>query len=74
MTTINRRLQREACLSVFSKGKRRHIVLELAPPGDVIGLRLKGERTTYYLPLDWCYRLAVSKTVSAEKQRKRRVA
>lgn len=71
MTTINRKLKREACLSVFSKGKRRHIVLELAPPGDVIGLRLKGERTTYYLPLDWCYRIAVAKSVSAAKRLKK---
>lgn len=70
MTSINRKLKREACLSVFSKGKRRHIIVELSPPGDVLGFRLKGERTAYYLPIDWCYRIAVAKSVSANKRKK----
>jgi uncharacterized ParB-like nuclease family protein len=44
-------------------------VLILEPPGDVLGLRLKGERTTYYLSLDWCYRQAVMAAIRAANQR-----
>ena len=71
MTMINHKLKREGCLSMFSKGKRRPIIIELSPPGDVIGLRLKGERTTYYLPIDWCYRTAVEARVREVRRLKR---
>ena len=71
MTEVNRKLKREACVSVFSRGRRRHVVVELSPPGDVIGFRLKGERSTYYLPIDWCYRTATDLAVRAARRAKR---
>jgi hypothetical protein len=68
MTPITRKLKREGRSTIFSNGRRRPVVVILEPPGDVLGLRLKGERTTYYLPLDWCYRQAVVATIRAAKR------
>jgi len=59
MTTVTHPMRREAASTVFSNGRRRPVIVSLAPPGDTIGLQLKGERKTYCLPVDWCYRQTV---------------
>ena len=58
MTKIHTKIKRECAVSVFSNGRRREVIVELSPPGNLIGFRLKGERCTYSLPLDWCYKTA----------------
>ena len=72
MTTLRRHLRRVSSASVFSRGRYRPVVVILEPPGTLLGLRLKGERKTYYLPLAWCFCEAVRRTVAAEKSAKRK--
>ena len=67
MTTLRRNLSRVSSASVFSRGRYRPVVVILEPPGTLLGLRLKGERRTYHLPLAWCYTEAVRRTVAAER-------
>lgn len=72
MTPISRRLLRETPCAVHSAGRRRAIVIELDPrrPG-LLGLRLKGTRTVYNLPIDWCYREAVRAELARRKAERR---
>jgi len=72
MTTLRRNLSRVSSASVFSRGRYRPVVVVLEPPGTLLGLRLKGERKTYHLPLAWCYTEAVRRTVAAEKAANRK--
>jgi len=73
MIGVTRRLQRLTPASIHSGGRRRAIIVEMSPgmegkPGPgFIGFRLHGTRTTYYLPVDWCFREACK----AELQRAR---
>jgi len=67
MTTLRRNLSRVSSASVFSRGRYRPVVVILEPPGTLLGLRLKGERRTYHLPLAWCFCEAVRRTVAAER-------
>lgn len=66
-----RRIKRVSCLKIYSNGRSREVVMHLAEPWDEVGFRLKGERTTHHLPVDWLYRMAVRATVEYEKRRKR---
>ena len=70
MTTLRRNLSRVSSASVFSRGRYRPVVVILEPPGTLLGLRLKGERRTYHLPLAWCFCEAVRRTVATEKAAK----
>ena len=72
MTGLHRLYRRESSASVFSRGRYRPVVVILEPPGTLLGLRLKGERRTYHLPLAWCFCEAVRRTVAAEKSAKRK--
>ena len=72
MTTLRRHLRRVSSASVFSRGRYRPVVVVLEPPGTLLGLRLKGERKTYPLPLAWCFCEAVRRTVATEKAAKRK--
>ena len=72
MTTLRRLYRRVSSASVFSRGRYRPVVVILEPPGTLLGLRLKGERRTYYLNLSWCYTEAVRRTVAAEKAANRK--
>ena len=72
MTTLRRHLRRVSSAAVFSRGRYRPVVVILEPPGILLGLRLKGERRTYHLPLAWCYTEAVRRTVAAEKAANRK--
>jgi hypothetical protein len=68
MTTVNRRIARECSAAVRECGKQRCVIVEIEPPGRVIGFRLKGTRRTFLLPIEACYRLAVQAHVDAERR------
>ncbi len=50
---------------MHSGGRHRPVIIELAPPGDLVGFRLKGMRTTYWLPVSWCYLEALKVRMAA---------
>jgi hypothetical protein len=50
---------------------RRRIVVEIPPPGRVIGFRLKGTRKTFFLPVERCYTLAVLAEVESQRASKK---
>jgi hypothetical protein len=70
MTTISgsRHLRRLTACAIHSGGKNRSIVLELDPsmPG-LVGFRLKGTKTTYYLEIGWAYREAMRAELARQK-------
>jgi hypothetical protein len=72
MIGVGRKLKRESPAAIHSAGKRRQIIIELAPPGDTVGFRLKGTRKTYRLPVGWCYCEAVKAEIEREKLERRR--
>ena len=80
MTPINRRLQRLSSASVHSQGKSRPVVVELCPDGvgkpgaGFVGFRLAGTRTTYYLPIDHCYREAIRNELARKRAERKRVS
>lgn len=71
-TTVNRKLQRQSSTAVYSGGRARSVIVELEPPGSLIGFRLKGTRRTYRLPVDWCYREALRAEIARVKLEKRK--
>lgn len=72
MTHVTRKLARVSLAAIYSAGKTRAIVVELEPPGDLVGFRLKGTRTVYFLPVAECYRLAVRAEMDRRKAEKRK--
>lgn len=74
MIGITRSLKRLTTASIHSCGKRRAVVVSLAPAtASLVGFRLAGTRTTYYLPVDWCFREAVRADL-ARKRAERKAA
>lgn len=73
MTPINRPLARESANGIHSAGRRRPIIVELAPPGLLVGFRLKGARRTYWLPIDHCYREAVRNELARQKAERKKL-
>ncbi len=67
MTKLKRTVSRETHGTIYSQGKHRSVVVSIEPP-NVLGFRLKGTRTTYYLTSDGCYLAAVQATLAAEKR------
>lgn len=74
MTPINRKLKRETSAQRFSGGKQKSIVIELSPPGTVIGFRLKGERTLFTLAISTAFGMAVQSTVAARKAARKQLS
>lgn len=68
MIAVTRHLARESATSMHSAGKARAVIVELSPPGTLIGFRLKGTRRTYHLPIDHCYREAVRNELARQKR------
>jgi len=76
MTVLNKQVRREASVTIREQGQNRPIVVILTPPG-LIGLRAKGRRRVYTLPLETVYVMAVRAHVlrlAREKQAARRAA
>jgi hypothetical protein len=69
---VTRKLKRVSSAAIHSAGRRRQIIIELAPPGDTVGFRLKGMRRTYRLPVGWCYTEAVKAELDRERAERRR--
>jgi hypothetical protein len=69
MTMLKRKLTREASATVFELGRRRAVMMSLEPP-CLIGLRLKGTRRTFYLPVGKTYLAAVKAHVATEVREK----
>lgn len=72
MTPINRPLKRESAALVHSQGRRRKVVVELMPPGQLVGFRLHGTRRTYWLPIEWCWREAVRSELARQKAERKK--
>jgi uncharacterized ParB-like nuclease family protein len=74
MTSITRHLARLTACTMTSCGQRRPIVLELDPrTPTLVGFRLKGTRSTYYLPIDHCFREAMRNELARRKVEKKRL-
>lgn len=58
MTKLTKPVHRETASKVFSSGKEREVIVILQPPGT-LGFRLKGTKTTYWLPADRLYMMAL---------------
>jgi hypothetical protein len=72
-TAINRRCRRESSASVHSQGRRRAVIIQLDPTTPtLVGFRLKGTRTTYYLPIDHCFREALRAELARRKAERKR--
>ena len=71
MTMLKRKLTRETSATIFETGRQRAVMVSLEPP-CLIGLRLKGTRRTFYLPVDRAYLAAVKAHVAAEAREKSR--
>ena len=67
MIEVTRKLRRRSGAAVYDGGRARAIIVELAPPGKLIGFRLAKRRKTYCLPIDWCYREAVRAELARAK-------
>lgn len=76
MKTMTRTTRRESPHRMHSGGRLRPIIIELAPPFDLIGFRLKQTRATYRLPVKDLYLLAVRAhdALVKEEKRKARIA
>lgn len=60
---------RETHGGILERGKVRPVIVSIEPP-DVIGFRLKGMRTTYYLTAGGCFMQAVKAKIAGEKKEK----
>lgn len=69
--TILRKTVKRTCerSTVFERGKHRPLVVSLEPNGT-IGLRAKGCRTTYFLPMKRAWRMAAEAEGLAKKRAK----
>ena len=69
MTMLKRKLTRETSATVFELGRHRAVMVSLEPP-CLIGIRLKGTRRTFYLPVNKAYLAAVKAHMAAEAREK----
>jgi hypothetical protein len=68
---LNKSIERETTATIFSRGQHRSIIVSLNP-NNTIGLRLKGEKQTYDLPIDGLFDVAVKASLLPTRQGKRR--
>ena len=61
-TLLMKELSRETLAVTNHKGQKMIITLE---PGDVLTFRAKGKRTSYSVPIQACYNLALIHTVNS---------
>lgn len=58
-TALNKSVSRETTTCIFERSKRRPLIASLSP-GNVIGLRMKGTRTTLEVSIRSVWNLALS--------------
>lgn len=68
-TKCTRPIYRETFGGILERGKIRPVIVSVEPP-NVIGFRLKGMRTTYYLTAEGCFMQAVKAKVAGDKREK----
>lgn len=68
MTIIRKTVKRETRMPVFERGER-NVIVSIEPPG-VVGFRLKGTRTTYTLPADRLWWIAMQADMAMKKREK----
>ena len=66
-TILMKRLSRETLAVTDQHGRKMIVTLE---PGDSISFRAKGKRTSYDVPLQACYNLALIFTVNSWYKKK----
>lgn len=69
MTKVRKTVYRETVGGILERGKNRPVIVSIEPP-NIIGLRLKGMRKTFYLTAEGCFMQAVKAHVAAEKREK----
>lgn len=69
MVKVTRRLVRETG-AVVRDGGVRQVIVELEPPAKMIGLRLKGRKRVYFVPLGDLYIATVRRDVEARRRAK----
>lgn len=68
-TRCKRPVHRETVGGILERGKIRPVIVSIEPP-NVVGFRLKGMRTTYYLTAEGCFMQAVKAKIAADKREK----
>lgn len=71
MTKLKKNLKRETEGTVYECGKRRKLIVEVAPP-DLVGFRPKGTKHTYWITAEAGYSMAVKAEVAARKRENRK--
>jgi hypothetical protein len=71
MVSVTRPVVRKTAAGVYSAGLR-HVVIDLQPPGTLIGFRLTGTRQTYHLSVEFCFREAMRQEL--DRRRRERLA
>ena len=68
---LKSKVERETDATVFERSQHRPVILSFEPP-DLVGVRLKRTRRTYYLSAESLYYLAVRAEVSHEQQQRKK--
>lgn len=70
MTTLapGKKVTRLTWATVFSRGRRREVAVTITP--TTVEFRLKGERTSHSLPVDWLYKRAAQASVQEQKRKR----
>lgn len=68
MTIIRKPVKRETIFQVPERGLR-NVIVSIEPPG-IVGFRLKGMKTTYRLPSDYLWWVAMKAEIAFQKKEK----
>lgn len=58
-TALSKTVSRESTTAIFERSKRRPLIVSISP-GNVIGLRMKGTRTTLEVSINAVWNLALA--------------
>lgn len=70
-TQCKKPVHRETSGGILERGKVRPVIVSIEPP-NIIGFRLKGMRTTYYLTAEGCFMQAVKAKIAHDKREKQK--
>jgi hypothetical protein len=76
MSKLNKTVKRETDATVFERSKLRNIIVSIEPTRDgaLIGLRQKGNRDTYRLPVGSLYVRAVENHLAKIERKAKQIA
>ena len=69
MTVVKKPVKRETFGGIFDRGKCRPVIVSIEPP-NLVGLRLKGMKRTYYLTAESIFMQALKASLVSEKKEK----